>query len=375
MIAQSTPPAGFIDLGLGNPDTSLLPVDLLRQSAQIYFNRGEQLTLQYGLEQGDGFFRQALANFLSAGHGTPVKADQLFVTGGVSAALDLVCTLFTKPGDAVLVEEPSYYLALRIFEDHGLRAIALPGDDENTFLANLERALRDEHPRLVYLVPTFQNPSGRTLSQGCVESTLELVRQHDAYLVADEVYHLLWYRTPPRPALGSYIQRYDRLISTGSFSKILAPGLRLGWIQAHERVLRRLSGSGLLDSGGGLSPFTSSLIRDLVESGGLEENVQALRRVYAGRLEALAQALRSDLPQAEWTLPQGGFFCWVRLPGVDAAELRRRAHSYQVGLRQGALFSSRGGLMDYFRLSFSYYSPEEIKQGISRLRECLAAEN
>ena len=139
-----------------------------------------------------------------------------------------------------------------------------------------------------------------------------------------------------------------------------------------EAVIKRLEGSGLLYSGGGMNPYTSALVRSLIESGGLEQNIQRLRTEYAARLAVLEAALRQQLPMAQYTAPQGGFFFWVRLPGVDAAELRPKAQGFKVDIRQGALFSSRKGLADSFRLAFCYYGPQDIEEGVKRLGDCLA---
>ena len=371
LITQINLPPGFIDLGIGNPDFDLLPLEMLHHSAETYFAKGDRHSLQYGLEQGDCFFRLALANFLTMAYGAAVDPDLLFVTAGASSALDLLCTLYTHPGDVIFVEEPSYFLALRIFEDHGLRVIPIPMDDDGLRLDALDDKLADLHPKFLYIIPTFQNPSGRTLSQARREKLVEEAQQHNFLVVADEVYHFLPYtETPPQP-FAAYAEQVKQVISVNSFSKIMAPGLRLGWIQAHSAVIERLAGSGLLDSGGGMNPFTSALVRGLIDSGGLEENITSLRREYALRLNAMDAALRKHLPVAEYSLPQGGFFFWVRLPGVDAAEFRHKAQEFDVGLRQGALFSSQKGMQDYIRLSFCFYGPEEIEEGVKRLKERL----
>jgi DNA-binding transcriptional MocR family regulator len=371
-ITQINVPPNFIDLGMGNPDFDLLPVDLLRQSAETYFLSGDPRSLQYGVEQGDGYFRRALGDFLTLAYGAQVDPDLLFVTAGASSALDLLCTQYTLPGDMIFVEQPSYFLALRIFEDHGLRVVSIPMDDEGMRIDAVEGKLAELHPKFIYIIPTFQNPSGRTLSQARREKLAELAQQYGFLVVADEVYHFLAYtQTPPGP-FAAFADHVEQVVSVNSFSKILAPGLRLGWIQAHEEIIKRLSVSGLLESGGGMNPYTSALVRGLIESGGLEENIARLRREYAGRLNALEAALRQHLPTAEYTIPQGGFFFWVHLPGVDGTELRRKAQEYKVDLRQGELFSSREEMKDYLRLSFCFYGPEAIEEGVKRLRDCLA---
>ncbi|MCJ7625727.1 MAG: PLP-dependent aminotransferase family protein [Anaerolineaceae bacterium] len=367
-ITQINLPPDFIDLGMGNPDISLLPIDLLSQAADKYFSAGDARSLQYGAEQGNVYFRLAMANFLTKTYGAHVNPDRLFVTAGASSALDLLCTLFTRSGDMIFVEEPSYFLALRIFEDHGLRTIPIPMDDDGLRIDALEEKLAEFRPKFIYTIPTFQNPSGRTLSQERREKLIEIAQQHNFLIVADEVYHFLNYtQTPPQP-FAAFVDDVEQVISVNSFSKILAPGLRLGWIEANKAVIKRLAGSGMLDSGGGMNPFTSALVRGLVESGGLEKNIANLRVEYVRRLAALDTALQNHLPAAEYTLPQGGFFFWVRLPGVDAAELRSRAQGYKVDLRQGTLFSSEMKMQDYMRLSYCFYGPEALEEGIKRLK-------
>jgi DNA-binding transcriptional MocR family regulator len=369
-ITQINLPPGVIDLGIGNPDLSLLPLEALRRSAEAYFTTGDPRPLQYGTEQGNGYFRRALADFLTAAYTNPVDPGSLFVTSGASSALDLLCTLYTRPGDTIFVEEPSYFLALRVFEDHGLRAVPIPMDQDGLLIDALDEMLTEFDPKFIYTIPTFQNPSGRTLSVNRRLELMERAGQEDFLIVADEVYHCLPYtQTPPEP-MAAYSEEVEQVISVNSFSKILAPGLRLGWIQAHGSVIDRLAGSGLLDSGGGMNPFTSTLVRDLIESGGLEKNIACLRVEYARRLEALDAALRRHLPEAEYELPRGGFSIWVCLPGVDTTELRRWVGEFNIDLRQGALFSSRQGMRDHLRLSFCFYPPEEIEEGVKRLRDC-----
>jgi 2-aminoadipate transaminase len=370
-ITQITLPSGFIDLGMGSPDLNLLPLDLLRQSAETHFTHGDLRSLQYGAEQGDGFFRLALGDFLAKSYGAYVDPDLLFVTTGVSAALDLLCTLYTRPGDVIFVEEPTYFLALRIFADHGLQVVPIPMDEDGLQVDALQEKLVDSLPKFIYTVPTFQNPSGRTLSQDRREKLVELANRHGFLVIADEVYHSLSYTQTPPPPFAVYSKEAERIISLNSFSKILAPGLRLGWIQAHENVIKRLAGCGLLDSGGGMNPFMSALVRGLIESGGLAENIIHLREVYAHRLHILEEALRQFLPQAEYTLPQGGFFFWVRLPGVDVAGLRPKARGLNVDIRQGTLFSGENGLREYARLCFSYYEPDDLIEGVKRLKNAL----
>jgi DNA-binding transcriptional MocR family regulator len=367
---QTHIPPGVIDLGLGNPPVTLLPLDLLQQGAQACFARNDPACLQYGAEAGDGYFRLALAKFLTQAYGFPVEMDSLFVTAGASSGLDLLCTLYTRPGDVIFVEEPSYFLALRIFRDHGLRLVSIQTDEAGLVIEDLRQKLTKHRPALLYTIPTHQNPSGRTLALKRRDALARLSREHDFLVAADEVYHLLSYGdSPPRP-LFDYAQ-IGNIVSVNSFSKILAPGLRLGWIQAAPAVIQRLSQCGLLDSGGGMNPFMSAIVRGLLEDGGLNENVARLRDIYGRRIPAVETTLRRHLPQAEYERPQGGYFFWVRLPGVDTQALQEKARDFKVDIRPGVRFSSQGGLNDYFRLCFAYYDVDEIEQGVMRLARCL----
>lgn len=361
----------MIDLGLGNPPLSLLPLDMIRLAAQEQLSKNDTSFLQYGTEQGDGYFRTALGNFLSKGYGFPVEPERLFITTGISNGLDLLCSLFTKAGDTIFVEEPSYFLALKIFADHQLQVVSVETDEDGIILEALKEKLAQHKPRLLYTIPTYQNPSGHTLTQERRARIVELSQQFDFLVLADEVYQLLSYEGNPPKSFGVFAEA-ENVIALGSFSKILAPGLRMGWIQAHPNRISRMSGSGLLDSGGGLNPFTSALLRGVIESGNLEKNIDNLIDVYRSRIQIMDEALREHLPEAKYALPQGGYFFWLRMPdNVDGTELRKKAQAFNVDLRQGALFSSRNALKNYIRLCFVFHEVDEIKEGIRRIKECL----
>jgi len=370
-IAQTEPPEGFIDLGSGNPGLDLMPLNMLRRAADQYFADSEPRTLQYGAEEGNGYFLAALADFLSSHTENTVQPATLLATAGASSALDLLCTLYTRPGDVVFVEEPTYFLALRVFRDHNLKMVSIAMDESGLDPGALQAALKEHQPKFLYTIPTYHNPASLTLSRSRRDQLAALAAEHDFLLLADEVYHLLNYDgSPPRP-LAAYTDQVKQVISINSFSKILAPGLRLGWIQAHPSVIQRLAGCGQLDSGGGMNPFTSAVVRYVIASGDLGDNIRKLKATYHERLQAAANALKEQLPGAEYRVPAGGFFFWVRLPGLDAAALRPWARDHEVDFRPGGLFSSRDGLGEYVRLSFSYYQPGEIEEGMRRLGEAV----
>ncbi len=367
---QTLIPPDMIDLGLGDPDPALFPVKALARASRECFQQADPSFLQYGTEQGDGHFRQSLASFLSRNYRLPLDSESLFVTTGISAALDLLCTCFTQAGDTIFVEEPTYFLALKIFADHHLDVVSIPIDEHGLIIDALEEKLARYQPKFLYTVPIHQNPSGAILSEARRARLKEIAQQHDFLVIADEVYQLLSYGENMPQSFAAHLD-LGNIISLGSFSKILAPGLRLGWLQTSPQIIQRLVTSGLLDSGGGMNPFTSAIVRGMIESGSLDTHLQKLISTYRQRLARMDASLKKHLPPVTYTTPQGGYFFWARLPeSINAIEFRKQAKRFNVDVRPGPLFSCEGGLQSYIRLCFAYYDEERIEQGILRLREC-----
>ena len=369
-IAQANVPDHIIDFGVGQPGFDLLPLELIRKAAAHRLAGDDPAFLNYGIEQGDATLRLELACFLSQRYGCPVALDDLFMTAGASDALDLICTLFTRPGEVIYAEEPSYFLALRIFSDHGLTVRGVPIDDAGMDIDVLEAMLATESPRLLYTIPTFQNPTGVTLSAARRQRLVELAEKHDFLIVADEVYQLLNYTADPPPPLAAYTDS-GRVLSVGSFSKILAPGLRLGWVQAASPLIQRFISCGLLDSGGGLNPFTSAIIRSMLSEGWQDEHLAQLQATYRDRVAALDEALQVHLGERiAYRRPDGGFFFWLTLPdGLNAADLLPAAREHGVGFQPGVKFSSVAALEDQCRLSFAFYSEEKLVEGAFRFAQ------
>lgn len=362
-------PAGTVNFGLGQPSADLLPLELIRQASDAYFREAHPSELNYGDLPGDARFLDSLADYLSAAYGVPTDADALFVTGGCSQGLDLVSTVFAGPGDTIFVEEPSFFLAFQIFRDHGLNIVGIPVDDDGLDLEFLQRQLKEHRPAFVYTIPTYQNPGGQSLSAARRQKLVELSQQHEFLIVADEVYQLLSYSGEPPPALGTMTES-DTVISLGSFSKILAPGLRLGWIQTSDRLRQRLLAGGLVNCGGSINHYTSHIVRLAIDLGLLQKHVIGLRRSYSSRVEAMDTALREHFSGiAQWSRPDGGYFFWLEFAAdVDTTPLKEEAVALESGFQPGARFSSRGGLHNCLRLSFAHYAEEDILQGIARLR-------
>ncbi len=369
----------IINLALGHPSPSLLPLALIRRAAEHRLSLNNPLVLQYGLEEGDLGFRTQLGEFLTAHAWTAthragrMAPEALFISAGVSGALDLICTVYTKPGDTVLVEEPTYFLALKIFADHHLRIVSVPTDENGLLVGGLSEQIRHEKPKLLYVVPSYQNPTGATLPEERRKRVAELCCDHTVLLLADEAYHLLGYDRAPPPSFASYAAE-GNIFTLGSFSKILGPGLRLGWVHAHPDLLQRLITSGLYDSGGGTNPLTASIVRSVLELGLLGKHLQDLRDVLAGRREVLYEALCRELGRRYHVgYPAGGYFIWVRGPKpLDPEVLVSAAAQHQVAVMPGARCSSTGALTTHLRVSFSYYEPHQLREGARRLAEALA---
>ena len=366
---DGAPPPGTINFGIGQPSADLLPVDIVHAASESFFANAEPLELNYGVTAGDARFLDSLAEFLSAGYGVPTSPGELFVTGGNSQALDLVSTVYAKPGDTVFVEEPSYFLAFQIFRDHGLNIVGIPVDDEGLCVDALRRELASHKPAFLYTIPSYHNPGGQSTSDERRKQIVELATLHDFLIVADEVYQLLYYFDPPPPAYGT-VTASERVVSLGSFSKILAPAMRLGWIQTSENLRKKLAANGFINSGGSINHFSSHIVRQAIDSGALASHIEKLKGVYRDRVETMDKALNEHFSGiATWQRPEGGYFFWLEFDeSVDTTALRDRARDVEAGFQSGTVFSSKGELRNCLRLSFAHYSNDDIREGIRRLR-------
>ncbi len=365
---DGAPAPGVINFGVGQPSADLLPVDLVQAASAHFLAAAEPIELNYGERQGDVRFRAVLAEFLSLNYAHPVEPDQLFVSAGNSQALDFLCGQLARQGDTVFIEEPTYFLAHQIFADHGLKMVGIPVDQDGLRTDVLIRQLEKHRPVMVYTIPSFHNPGGQTLSHERRKLLAALSREHDFLVVADEVYQLLHYFEAPPPALGTMTES-GNILSLGSFSKITAPGLRLGWIQTSSALMERLLGTGVVNSGGSFNHFTSHVMRHAIEMGLQQDLLEKLRSSYRRRVEVMDEALHEHLDGlAAWDRPDGGYFFWLELKaGLDAGALRRLAPQYRTGFQPGEVFSCENGLKNRLRLSFAHYRENDIREGIARL--------
>jgi len=214
---DGAPPEGTINFGIGQPSADLLPVDLVRQASQSFFDTAQPLELNYGVTQGDERFLDSLAAFLTEGYSSNASPDELFVTAGSSQGLDLASLVFSKPGDTVFVEEPSYFLAFQIFRDHGLNIVGIPVDDDGLCIDALRRELKSHSPAFLYTISSYHNPGGQCTSEARRRQIVELAVEHDFLIIADEVYELLPDYDVPPPAYGTMTVG-RKAASLGSFS-------------------------------------------------------------------------------------------------------------------------------------------------------------
>ena len=372
-IIQLTHRPGIIDLGWGHPDPALLPVDAMRRGAAAALERHGPDALAYGVERGPGPLLAWLIERSARSEGRAPRPDEIMITGGASHALDQICTLFTRPGDTALVESPTYHLAVRVMRDHPLDLVPVPADEGGLrvdALAETVAALRraGRPPRLLYTVPTFHNPTGACLAAERRRALAELAAAEGLLVVEDDVYRELAYDGPAPPSLWS-LAAPGTVVRLGSFAKTLALGLRLGWLTADAAAVARITGGGLLDSGGGINHFTAMAVAALCEVGDFDAQVARLRAAYRERRDVLAASLREHLPPGcSLAVPGGGFFMWVGLPaGVDAGELLPRAEAAGVAYIPGARFHLDGRGASALRLAYSLYPPAELREAGRRL--------
>jgi 2-aminoadipate transaminase len=368
---------GFIEFAFGEPDPALLPVGLIEEAAARALRASGPAALAYGSNAGPETLRAAIAARAAAREGLPLAADDVLVSGGNSQALDQTMTMLTEPGDVVFVECPTYNLALGILTDHPVDIVGVPMDGEGIDVGALETAVLEvkssgRTARLLYTIPTFHNPAGVSLSQERRRRLLELARREDLILVEDDVYRELAFDAEAPPAL-RVLDPAAPVVRLGSFSKSLAPGLRLGWFDAPAHLRARLAASGLLESGGCVSQFSAHVVAALLDAGTYGAHVAALRVAYASRSDALTGALIEHLPPGcSLTAPAGGFFLWLTLPpGLTATDLLPVAERHAVSFAPGRRFCTDGDDRS-LRLAFSLYDETGLAEGARRLAAAVA---
>ncbi len=355
-----------ISFAAGIPAPELYPLDDFRQAMSYILNTAGQTLLQPCPVEGYYPLRQTIARRM-AGRGATLQAENILIVTGSQQGLDLIARAFLKADDEVVVEAPSYLGALQIFSAAGARLLGVPLDEEGMRLDVLENILIRYRPKLIYTLPTFQNPSGCTMAPRRRLRLLELARRHRVPIVEDDPYGELYYTDQaPSPLLALDQDGYVIYLST--FSKILFPGLRLGWVAAPRPVIERLSQiKQLADLH--CSTLIQGVVHEFCQRGALDKHLDHVRDLYRQRRDAMLSALAEHGPaDLEWDEPQGGFNLWCRLPpGLKARQVMAEAARQSVALVPGEVFYPDGGGQEEMRLNFSCPPVALIEEGVQRL--------
>ncbi|MEU9988882.1 PLP-dependent aminotransferase family protein [Streptomyces sp. NPDC048045] len=321
--------------------------------------------LQYSTTEGEPTLRAGIAARVT-GQGLPTSPDDLLVTTGSQQALSLLATALIEPGDTVLVESPCYLAALQVFGLAGARVVPVPGDVDGIDPAALEEAVRRERPKLLYLVPTFQNPTGRTMPAPRREEVAAVAARQGLWIIEDDPYGELRYDGTRAPWIASCPGAEDRVVLLGSFSKVMAPGLRLGWLRAPADLRRACA---VAKQAADLHTPTLNQLAAARYMDVLDTHVARVRTVYGERRDAMLAGLAEALPEGSvWNRPEGGMFLWARLPdSYDTTALLPRVVAQDVAYVPGAPFYAADPDPATLRLCFVTQTPKEIEEGLRRL--------
>lgn len=373
-ILRLTARPEVISFAGGLPAPELFDTDGIAAAFRRVLDEEPRRALQYSTTEGDPGLRAAAAGRLTA-RGLPTDPADLLITTGSQQALTLVASALLDPGDVVLVEEPCYLAALQCFGLAGARVVAVPGDEEGLDPAAVEAAVVRERPKLLYTVPTFQNPTGRTLSAARRRAIAEVAARRGLWVVEDDPYGELRFEGEPVPWIAAFAQdagAADRTALISSYSKIMAPGLRLGLLRAPAPLLRACN---VAKQAADLhTPTVNQLAaaRYLADND-LDAHLARVRGAYRERRDALIAGLPDALPAgSRWNRPQGGMFVWASLPaGWNATEALREVVTHDVAYVPGAPFYPGEPDPTTLRLSFVTHTPDEIADGLKRLAKGL----
>ncbi|MEA2139331.1 MAG: 2-aminoadipate transaminase [Solirubrobacteraceae bacterium] len=372
-ILRLTQRADVISFAGGLPAPELFPAETVAQAfATALGPTVAHRALQYSSTEGDPQLRALLAARL-AGRGLDAHADEILVTTGSQQALGLTSSVLLDPGDAVLVENPSYLAALQCFGFAGARLVPAPCDDDGLDPEALPALIAEHRPKFLYVVPTFQNPTGRTLPEQRRRRLAQIAAEHGLWVVEDDPYGELRYDGEALAPIASHPGARDRTVTVSSLSKVLAPGLRIGFLRAPEALLGPLT---VAKQAADLHTSTvdQHAARVALQAGDLDVHVAHICAEYRRRRDALLGGLARALPPGStFNRPSGGMFVWARLPaGWDATALLRAALRHNVAFVPGAPFYALEADPRTLRLSFTTHPPAEIVEGLARLRRAAA---
>jgi 2-aminoadipate transaminase len=371
-------PSDVISLAYGMPDPALFPAAGLAEAAAEALRDPAAcaVALQYGNVAGNPLLLAELGRKLAAEDGRAVEAGSLVMTNGSSQAISLVVQALANPGDVCLCEAPTFLGTIHHIRFHGIRTVPVTLDDEGLDVEALEREIHrleaaGTPPRFLYTIPTFNNPAGVTMSLGRRRALLEVAARHGVPIVEDDAYRDLRFEGEPVPTLHA-LDREGLVIRLGTFSKIVAPGVRLGFVLADPAVNERVLA---LKAEGSTNGFASMVVGTFMKRGGLAAHIQTLRAAYRLRRDAMYDALEREMPEGvRWTRTEGGFFLWLTVPSrADMAKVAARAAEERVIALAGTECFPDGRGTHNLRLAFSLQPPDRIAEGIRRLGRAIRA--
>lgn len=371
-ILKVTQQKDIISFAGGLPAEEFFPAQQMAEVLNELLNSNGGKALQYSTTEGHPPLREAIARHLNEIFATAVNADEVLITSGSQQGLDLIGKVFLNEGDVVLCESPTYLGAINAFKSFRPRFVELPSDEDGVIPKEFDRAIRqNKRVKFVYVLPDFQNPTGRSWSLNRRREFLEIVNRHGIPVIEDSPYSELCFEGDPMPALKS-MDTSGQVILLGTFSKILCPGLRIGWLVAEPSIFRQFV---LVKQGTDLHTSTLSQyqIAGFIERFGLKEQIEQIKSVYRIRRDAMISSMERMFPKdVKFTRPMGGLFLWVELPGgINARDLLARSIENGVAFVPGGSFFANGGHENTLRLNFSSTPPDLIVEGIKRLAQAL----
>lgn len=365
-------------MAYGNPDPELFPAEEIAAAAERILSDPQRaaIALQYGAIQGQSEMMSLVADKLKREESIHVTQENVVITNGASAAIGLAARSLIDEGDVVLVEAPSFPGALSVYKRAGAELTNLPMGPQGIDVEATEGLLASLHsrgvkPKILYTIPTFQNPSGLTIPEAARRALLDIARRYNLVIIEDDAYRDLYYDADANGPLPESLYALDqegRVIRTGTFSKILTPGMRLGWAIAQPEIIYRML---LLKEEGGTVPFSQHVAVEYARDGVLRRHIEVLVDAYRAKRDAMLAALDRHFPSGvQWTRPSGGFFVWAVLPPtVDPGKLAALAREQGVEYLPGEPCFAQPPAVPgtYVRLSFSLLAPVEIEEAIKRL--------
>lgn len=349
----------------GAPPADCLPIKRLEAAVADVWRNLDPTTLYYDEYQGHEPLRALIAQRMGR-RGVDITTEDVLITAGSQQGLELTAKLFLNPGDRVVVEAPTYFGALQIFDVYESEYLPVPVDDEGIVIDELERALQsDPKPKLIYLIPTFQNPTGIALSHDRRERVVALSQHYGVPIIEDDPYGELWFRGGDHGTLRALS---PDVIYLGTFSKTIAPALRMGWLVAPKALMQTY-----VDAREGVDIQSDRIVQRAIvracEGGWLDEHIERCREEYRNRCDFMLECLERDMPRGTtWTQPDGGFFIWVTLPdNANADELVKECAREGVLYNPGSCFYTDWEPKPTLRLGFSTLPPEMMSQGIKRM--------